>query len=43
MEITMSDLTIGRESVGAAAQSSSDLYRAVWRWHFMQGFSSCPF
>jgi uncharacterized iron-regulated membrane protein len=39
----MSDLTIGRESVGAAAQSSSDLYRAVWRWHFYAGLLVLPF
>jgi uncharacterized iron-regulated membrane protein len=39
----MSDLTIGRESAGAAAQSSSDLYRAVWRWHFYAGLLVLPF
>jgi uncharacterized iron-regulated membrane protein len=39
----MSDLTIGRESTGAAVQSSSDLYRAVWRWHFYAGLMILPF
>ncbi len=39
----MSDLTIGRESVGASARSASDLYRAVWRWHFYAGLLVLPF
>ncbi|SFT42818.1 PepSY domain-containing protein [Mesorhizobium sp. YR577] len=39
----MSDLTIGRESAGIAAQSASDLYRAVWRWHFYAGLLVLPF
>ncbi|MBZ9789830.1 PepSY domain-containing protein [Rhizobium sp. 3T7] len=39
----MSDLTIGRESVGASVRSASDLYRAVWRWHFYTGLLVLPF
>lgn len=39
----MSDLTIGRGSNGAAVQSASDLYRAVWRWHFYAGLMVLPF
>ncbi len=39
----MSDLTIGRESAGAAARSASDVYRAVWRWHFYAGLMVLPF
>ena len=39
----MSDLTIGRESAGTAARSASDLYRAVWRWHFYAGLLVLPF
>ncbi len=39
----MSDLTIGRESVSASARSASDLYRAVWRWHFYAGLLVLPF
>lgn len=39
----MSDLTIGRESVGASVRSASDLYRAVWRWHFYAGLLVLPF
>ncbi len=40
----MSDLTISRESIGASVPSASDLYRAVWRWHFYaQAFSILPF
>lgn len=36
----MSDLTVGR--AGATARSS-DLYRAVWRWHFYAGLLVLPF
>src|SRR6185312_17324485 len=43
METTMSDLTIGRERAGTAARSASDLYRAVWRWHFYAGLFVLPF
>ncbi|MEK1897612.1 MAG: PepSY domain-containing protein [Rhizobium sp.] len=39
----MSDLTIGRESVGASVRSASDVYRAVWRWHFYAGLLVLPF
>lgn len=40
----MSDTTFGREADGiAAAQSASDLYRAVWRWHFYAGLIVLPF
>jgi uncharacterized iron-regulated membrane protein len=39
----MSDLTIGRESAGVAVRSASDLYRAVWRWHFYAGLLVLPF
>ena len=39
----MSDLTIARESVGASVRSASDLYRAVWRWHFYAGLLVLPF
>jgi uncharacterized iron-regulated membrane protein len=39
----MTDLTIGQESTGAAVHSASDLYRAVWRWHFYAGLLVLPF
>jgi uncharacterized iron-regulated membrane protein len=39
----MSDLTIGRDSDGTATRSASDLYRAVWRWHFYAGLLVLPF
>jgi uncharacterized iron-regulated membrane protein len=39
----MSDLTIGRDDAGAAARSATDLYRAVWRWHFYAGLLVLPF
>jgi len=39
----MSDLTIGREGSGMAVTSASDLYRAVWRWHFYAGLLVLPF
>ncbi len=39
----MSDLTLGRDSAGTAARSASDLYRAVWRWHFYAGLLVLPF
>ncbi|RCS22523.1 PepSY domain-containing protein [Phyllobacterium salinisoli] len=39
----MSASTIGRESTGAAVRSASDLYRAVWRWHFYAGLLVLPF
>jgi uncharacterized iron-regulated membrane protein len=43
METTMSELSIGREGEGIAARSASDLYRAVWRWHFYAGLFVLPF
>lgn len=39
----MSELTIGREPAGIAARSASNLYRAVWRWHFYAGLLVLPF
>ncbi|KXF75159.1 hypothetical protein ATN84_21050 [Paramesorhizobium deserti] len=39
----MSDLTLGRGDAGAAMRSASDLYRAVWRWHFYAGLLVLPF
>lgn len=39
----MSELTIGREPAGVAARSASNLYRAVWRWHFYAGLLVLPF
>ncbi|WP_420963886.1 PepSY domain-containing protein, partial [Brucella sp. IR073] len=39
----MSDLTLGRDNAGAAMRSASDLYRAVWRWHFYAGLLVLPF
>ncbi|PYE89937.1 PepSY-associated TM helix domain-containing protein [Phyllobacterium leguminum] len=39
----MSDLTLGRGNAGAATRSASDLYRAVWRWHFYAGLLVLPF
>jgi uncharacterized iron-regulated membrane protein len=39
----MSDLTIGTERRAASAHSASDLYRAVWRWHFYAGLLVLPF
>lgn len=39
----MSDLTMGRESSGVPATSTSNLYRAVWRWHFYAGLLVLPF
>ena len=39
----MSDLTIGRESSGVSARSASNLYRAIWRWHFYAGLLVLPF
>lgn len=39
----MSDLTIGRESSGMSVRSASNLYRAIWRWHFYAGLLVLPF
>ncbi|WP_210482967.1 PepSY-associated TM helix domain-containing protein [Microvirga antarctica] len=40
----MSDQTLSLGRAGARAQSgSSDLYRAVWRWHFYAGLLVLPF
>lgn len=37
----MSETTLGRES--AVMRSRSNLYRAVWRWHFYAGLLVLPF
>lgn len=37
----MTDTTIG--DVAKTARASSDLYRAVWRWHFYAGLLVLPF
>lgn len=37
----MSDLTLGPDRL--AVRSASDLYRAVWRWHFYAGLLVLPF
>ncbi|KQU65646.1 hypothetical protein ASC75_10510 [Aminobacter sp. DSM 101952] len=37
----MSETTPGREN--AVARSASNLYRAVWRWHFYAGLMVLPF
>lgn len=39
----MSDLTIGRERDAVMPRATSDLYRAVWRWHFYAGLLVLPF
>lgn len=39
----MSEITLGRESSAVAARSPSNLYRAVWRWHFYAGLLVLPF
>jgi uncharacterized iron-regulated membrane protein len=39
----MSDTTLGRTTAGLAAPAASDLYRAVWRWHFYAGLLVLPF
>lgn len=39
----MSDLALGRERAAAPASSVSDLYRAIWRWHFYAGLLVLPF
>lgn len=39
----MTDVTIGRAQDGTTARSASDLYRAVWRWHFYAGLLVLPF
>lgn len=39
----MTDVTIGRTQDGIAARAASDLYRAVWRWHFYAGLLVLPF
>lgn len=38
----MSDTTLGRFAA-ASATSATDLYRAVWRWHFYAGLLVLPF
>ncbi|OLP57007.1 hypothetical protein BJF92_21085 [Rhizobium rhizosphaerae] len=39
----MTDLSIGRARAVTAAPAASDLYRAVWRWHFYAGLLVLPF
>ena len=39
----MSETTFGRTNDGVAARSATDLYRAVWRWHFYAGLLVLPF
>jgi len=39
----MSDILVGRSDASAATRSASDLYRAVWRWHFYAGLMVLPF
>ena len=39
----MSDFTISRVDAAVAVRSPSDLYRAVWRWHFYAGLLVLPF
>ncbi|WAP70641.1 PepSY-associated TM helix domain-containing protein [Jiella pelagia] len=39
----MTDVSLGRTKDGAAARSATDLYRAVWRWHFYAGLLVLPF
>ncbi len=39
----MSDFTIGRANAAVPVRSSTDLYRAVWRWHFYAGLLVLPF
>lgn len=39
----MSEFVLERDSAVANARSASDLYRAVWRWHFYAGLLVLPF
>lgn len=39
----MADATISQARKAAPAKSASDLYRAVWRWHFYAGLLVLPF
>ncbi|WP_185984250.1 PepSY-associated TM helix domain-containing protein [Aureimonas mangrovi] len=39
----MSDFTAERASGASRSQASTDLYRAVWRWHFYAGLFVLPF
>ncbi|TFF18251.1 PepSY domain-containing protein [Jiella endophytica] len=39
----MSETTFERTNDGVAARSATDLYRAVWRWHFYAGLFVLPF
>jgi uncharacterized iron-regulated membrane protein len=36
-------MTLSSSETGTAARSSTDLYRAVWRWHFYAGLLVLPF
>ncbi|GLS34020.1 Uncharacterized iron-regulated membrane protein [Mesorhizobium albiziae] len=39
----MTDIIIGRTTTVAGNNNASDLYRAVWRWHFYAGLLVLPF
>jgi uncharacterized iron-regulated membrane protein len=39
----MSDTTLDSRGAATGAPASSDLYRAVWRWHFYAGLLVLPF
>lgn len=39
----MSEATLSREGAARVVSSRSDLYRAVWRWHFYAGLLVLPF
>lgn len=39
----MTDLTLTRERTTSVVSAASDLYRAVWRWHFYAGLIVLPF
>ena len=39
----MSDLTLASAGATTRVPASSDLYRAVWRWHFYAGLLVLPF
>ncbi|MEJ5081336.1 PepSY-associated TM helix domain-containing protein [Ochrobactrum sp. MYb379] len=39
----MTEATLPREGAARSTSASSDLYRAVWRWHFYAGLLVLPF
>lgn len=39
----MTDIILDRATGPAAARAATDLYRAVWRWHFYAGLLVLPF